>query len=193
MPSAQVRLHPHHHSYLSTHYLSMSSQPSKAEFIAAILVEVLTVIFISLSLIIDEGGNRRRNRPGIVTAALDSADRRNVFTTNPNYSIGGEAFEEVAVVVEAEEDAESSGRATKVDEERREGGSWIAARREAGERQKSEELRRAYARMWESGQRGSRASPNVGDVELDALTTSGRLCRGIAEADASPRTDVGAA
>ena len=101
------------------------------------------------------------------------------------------------MVVEAEEDAESSGRATKVDEERREGGSWIAARREArreaGEQQKSEELRRAYARMWESGPRESRAPPNVGDVELGALTTSGRLCRGIAEADASPRTDVGAA
>lgn len=49
----------------------MSAQPSKAELIAAIVVEVLTVVFISLSLIIDERGNRRRNRPGIVTATLD--------------------------------------------------------------------------------------------------------------------------
>ena len=93
---------------------------------------------------------------------------------------------------EAEEEADSSGRATKVDEERRVEGSWIAARKEAGERQKSEEMRRAYARMWESRPSGSRAPPNVGDVELDALTTTGRLCRGIAETDASPSPDVGA-
>ena len=171
----------------------MSSLPSKAEFIAAILVEVLTVVFISLSLLINEGGNRRRNQPGVVTAALDRADRLGIFTTNPNYSIGGEAFEEVAVVAEAEEEAESSGRATKVDEEHRVEGSWIAARKEAGERQKSEEMRRAYARMWESRPSGSRAPPNVGNVELDALTMTGRLCRGIAETDASPSSDVGAA
>lgn len=171
----------------------MSSQPSKAEFIAAILVEVLTVIFISLSLLINEGGNRRRDRPGIVTAALDRADRLDIFTTNPNYSIGGEAFEEVAVVAEAEGGAELSGRATKVGEERQVEGAWIAVKREVGERQKSEELRRAYARIWGDGPRESRVPPNVGDVELDALTTSRRLCRGITEADASPRTDIGAA
>lgn len=114
MEGAQVRLHLHHHSYPSTRYLSMSSLPSKAEFIAAILVEVLTVVVISLSLLINEGGNRRRDRPGIVTAALDRADRLDIFTTNPNYSIGGEAFEEVAVVTEAEGGAESSGRAIEV-------------------------------------------------------------------------------
>lgn len=171
----------------------MSSRPSKAEFIAAILVEVLTVISISLSLLINKGGSRRRDRPGIVTAALDRADRLDIFTTNPNYSVGGEVFEEVAVVAEAEGGAESSGRATEVGEERQVEGAWIAAKRGVGERQKSEELRRAYARMWEEGPRESRAPPNVGDVELDALTTSGRLCRGIAEADASPRPDVGTA
>lgn len=91
------------------------------------------VIFISLSLIIDEGGNCRCNRPGIVTAALDQADRLGIFTTNLNYSIGGEAFEKVAVVSEAEEEADSSGRVTKVDEERQVEESWIAARKEAGE------------------------------------------------------------
>lgn len=80
----------------------MFTQLSKAEFIAAILVEVMTVLFISLSLIIDEGGNCCRNRPGIITAALDRADRLDIFTTNPNYPIRGEAFEEVAVVAEAE-------------------------------------------------------------------------------------------
>lgn len=192
MVGAQVQLHLYHHSYPSTRYLSMSSLPSKAEFIAAILVEVLTVVFISLSLLINEGGNRHRNQPGVVTAALDRADRLGIFTTNSNYSIGGEAFEEVAVVTEVEEEAESSGRATKVDEEHWVEGSWIAARKEAGERQKSEEMRRAYARMWESCPSGSRALPNVGDVELDALTTPGQLGRGIAKTDVSPSPDVGA-
>lgn len=111
----------------------MSSQPSKAKFIAAILVEVMTVIFISLSLLIDEGGNCRHNRPGVVTAALDRADQLGIFTINPNYLIGAEAFEEVAVVAEAEGEAKLSGKATKVDEEHRVEESWIAVRKEAGE------------------------------------------------------------
>ena len=79
-----------------------------------------------------------------------------------------------------------------MDEEHRVEGSWIAARKEAGERQKSKELRRAYARMWESRPSGSRALPNIEDVKLDALTTSGRLRRGIAEADAFPSPDASA-
>lgn len=170
----------------------MSSLLSKAEFIAAILVEVLTVVFISLSLLINEGGNHRHNQPGVVTAALDRADRLGIFTTNSNYLIGGEVFEEVAVIAEAEEEAELSGRATKVDEEHRVEGSWIAARKEAGERQKLEEMRRAYARMWESCPSGSWAPPNIGDVELDALTTTGRLGRGIAETNAFPSPNDGA-
>lgn len=49
----------------------MSTQPSKAEFIVAIVVEVMTVLFISLSLLIDEGGNHHRHRPGVVTVALE--------------------------------------------------------------------------------------------------------------------------
>lgn len=79
-----------------------------------------------------------------------------------------------------------------MDKERRVEELWIAARKEAGERQKLEELRRAYARMWESRLSGGWALLNVEDVKLNALTTSGQLCRGIAEADTSLSPDVSA-
>lgn len=167
----------------------MSAQPSKAEFVTAIIVEALTVVLISLSLILDEGGRTRHHqRPGVVTAALERVEQNGVFTTNPSYLIGGKELEKVVGEVEGE--AGSLSKMTKVGEERRVEESWIVARMQAGERQKSEELRRAYARMWESCPSGSWAPPNVEDVELDALTMSGRLCQGITEADASLSPDA---
>lgn len=124
-------------------YLSMSFWPSKAKFIVAIIVEVLTVVFVFFSLLLDQGGRAHRHQqPDVITMALEWAKQNGVFTTNPNYLIGGKKLETVAVKVE--EKAESSSKTTKVGKERRVEGLWIAVRKEAGEWQQSEELRRVY-------------------------------------------------
>lgn len=100
--------------YCFPYYLYISARLFRAEFVAAIVIEILTIVIISFSLLLDQRISCHHQQSDVITKALEWAEQHDVFTTNPSYSIRGKALEKVVVVAKNENEIRLLSRVTKV-------------------------------------------------------------------------------